>query len=528
MRLLVDRGHGKLNLVEYHDNNIPRYAILSHTWGADGEEVTFRDLIKDTGKQKAGYNKIEFCSNQAVSNNLQHFWVDTCCIDISSSTELSEAINSMFRWYQKASKCYVYLSDVSTSGHAADVQSSPTTWEAAFRGSRWFSRGWTLQELICPVSVEFFSREGTRLGSKESLEELIHSITGIPIGALRGGSLKGFGVEERLSWAEHRETKREEDKAYSLLGIFDIQMPLIYGEGREKALTRLQRKISKSLKRKWDQDTLHNNDQVIKDETSVIREQKRQRHHNITNWISSIDFAAQQSDVISRRQEGTGVWFTDSPEFRNWLHGSNQTLFCPGIPGAGKTMIAAIAVGHLWEYVQDKDIGVAYIYCNYKTQADQKSANLAATILKQLIQERPSIAESVTVLYDRHAGRRTRPSLEEIQTALRLVVSSYSKVYVVIDALDECLDHDGSRSQLLAILRDLQSKANLSLMATSRFIPEVVQKFSLSPVLRVRASASDVKRFVAGQIYRLPRCVQRDDGLQKAVQDEISMAVDGM
>jgi len=165
----------------------------------------------------------------------------------------------------------------------------------------------------------------------------------------------------------------------------------------------------------------------------MIREQKRQRRYNITDWISSIDFAAQQSDIISRRQEGTGVWFTDSPEFLGWLQGSNQTLFCPGIPGAGKTMIAVTAVNHLWTHVQDQDIGVAYIYCNYKTQADQKAANLAATILKQLIQERPSIAEPVASLYDLYVNRGTRPSLEEILSALQTVVSSYSKVYSASD-----------------------------------------------------------------------------------------------
>lgn len=506
MRLLVDRGDGNLRLEEYYDNNIPRYAILSHTWGADDEEVTFKDLMEDTGKDKAGYQKIEFCRKQAIKDGIQCFWVDTCCIDKSSSSELTEAINSMFRWYQDASNCYVYLYDVSTSGNSTNAQSSPITLEAAFRQSRWFTRGWTLQELIAPTSVKFFSQEGDFLGSKKSLEKEIHEITEIALHALRGNPLSEFEAEERFSWAKHRETKRKEDKAYSLLGIFGVHMPLIYGEGNN-AFARLRKAI---------------------DGTSLVQEQKRQRHYAVRNWVSSIDFAAQQSDIINRRQEGTGVWFTESPEFQNWLHGSKQTLFCPGIPGAGKTTIAAIAVAHLWKHVQDQNIGVAYIYCNYKTQADQTATELAATILSQLYQERPSIAESVANLYDRHADRRTRPLLEEIQTTLRAVVSEYSKVYVVVDALDECLDHDGSRSQLLAMLRTLQSTANLSLMATSRFIPEVEQKFSLSPRLEIRASASDVKRFVAGQIYRLPGCVQREDELQKAVQDKISVAVDGM
>ena len=112
MRLLVDQGHDNLGLVEHYDNDIPRYAILSHTWGADTEEVTFKDLMEGTGKNKAGYEKLRFCRKQAASDDLQYFWVDTCCIDKSSTTEVFEAINSMFHWYGEAVKCYVYLSDV--------------------------------------------------------------------------------------------------------------------------------------------------------------------------------------------------------------------------------------------------------------------------------------------------------------------------------------------------------------------------------------------------------------------------------
>jgi hypothetical protein len=250
MRLLQDDGQGNLSLVEKHDNDIPCYAILSHTWGADSEEVSFKDLAEGTGKNKAGYNKIEFCRKQAARDGLQHFWVDTCCIDKSSSAELSEAINSMFRWYQEADKCYVYLSDVSSSGHAINGNSIPATMEPEFRGNRWFRRGWTLQELIAPASVDFFSREGDHLGSKSSLEHHIHEITGIAIEALRGAPLREFEVDVRLSWAKHRKTKRPEDEAYSLLGIFNIHMPLLYGEGREKAFVRLHKEIGESPNRK--------------------------------------------------------------------------------------------------------------------------------------------------------------------------------------------------------------------------------------------------------------------------------------
>jgi hypothetical protein len=163
------------------------------------------------------------------------------------AVELQEAINSMFRWYQNAAKCYVYLSDVSTTKRKSSERFSDCVWESAFRESRWFKRGWTLQELLAPKSVEFFSRDCKRLGDKRTLERQIHEVTTITIPALRGNHLSQFDVGERLSWAENRQTTREEDKAYSMLGIFNIQMPLLYGEGEEKALKRLRREIGEHL-----------------------------------------------------------------------------------------------------------------------------------------------------------------------------------------------------------------------------------------------------------------------------------------
>lgn len=240
MRVLERSDTGEFSLTEdLVHNDIPRYAILSHTWGPDSEEVTYKDLINGTGKSKAGYDKIRFCAEQARRDGLQFFWVDTCCIDKANNTELSEAINSMSRWYQNAARCYVHLADVSASDQCSDL-----TWEPAFRASRWFTRGWTLQELLAPALVEFFSREGRRLGDKKSLEWQIHEITGIAIPALQGTSLSHFSIDERLSWARTRQTKREEDHAYSLLGIFGVWMPLIYGEGKDHALKRLLKEIS--------------------------------------------------------------------------------------------------------------------------------------------------------------------------------------------------------------------------------------------------------------------------------------------
>jgi hypothetical protein len=248
MRFLKLEACGEFSLTEFVGDSIPEYAILSHTWGADGSEAIFKDLMDYTGKDKTGYAKIKFCGNQAAKNGLQYFWVDTCCIDKSSSAELTETINSMFRWYRGAVKCYVYLSDVSKSGHGEDDRLSRPTWKPDFRRSRWFTRGWTLQELIAPASVEFFSSEGMLLGDKRSMEQQIHEITSIAVQALQGDLLSAFNFDERMSWAKKRKTTREEDEAYCLLGIFDIHMPLIYGEGKEKAFIRLQDEIEKSVK----------------------------------------------------------------------------------------------------------------------------------------------------------------------------------------------------------------------------------------------------------------------------------------
>ena len=247
MRLLKYNNDGEFSLAEFFDNDIPQYAILSHTWG--GEEATLANLIDRTGKKMAGYSKIQFCGEQARHDGLQYFWVDTCCIDRSNSTELTEAINSMFRWYRDANRCYVYLSDISKSPLDMD-NTSNKLWEALFKKSRWFTRGWTLQELIAPASVEFFSEKRELLGNKKSLERYICEATGIPAKALRGSLLSDFSVTERMLWAASRETTRKEDQAYSLLGIFDVNMPLIYGEGREKALKRLREKIDKASKGK--------------------------------------------------------------------------------------------------------------------------------------------------------------------------------------------------------------------------------------------------------------------------------------
>lgn len=274
-------------------------------------------------------------------------------------------------------------------------------------------------------------------------------------------------------------------------------------------------------------NAVHKDNKAIKVGLDALQhDQDRQRYYQVMDWISSANFPAQQSDLISRMQKDTGQWFLNSPEFTKWVDGASQTLFCPGIPGAGKTMMAAITVDHLQKTVQAHDVGVTYIYCNYKARGDQTALSLLAAILKELVQDRPSIVTPLFTLYDKHVVRKTRPLLDEIIGALQSMLANYSRVYVVVDALDECAHSD--RNELLGRLRSLQNKTYLHLMATSRDISDVVERFDGMPKLEVRALDADIKRYVIGQTNRLPRCIQRDGELQRLVQEKIAEAVDGM
>ncbi|CAI0641567.1 unnamed protein product [Colletotrichum noveboracense] len=232
-----------LKLQEIVDPSTVNYAILSHTWEHD--EVSFQDISDlDTARKKAGFSKISKTCELARQRSIPYAWVDTCCIDKSSSAELSEAINSMFQWYKLSVVCFVYLSDFTF-----DVPfSSFTTYtveEKALNSSRWFTRGWTLQELIAPSSVTFYNTRWKALATKNELAEKLERITSIPHAVLESRQLlRTVPVAVKMSWAAHRKTKRIEDQAYSLLGIFDINMPMLYGEG-SRAFRRLQEEIAR-------------------------------------------------------------------------------------------------------------------------------------------------------------------------------------------------------------------------------------------------------------------------------------------
>lgn len=234
--------------VEFFLGRIPAYAILSHCW-KDGEEVSLLDMQQlDQARLKGGFKKIEECCRQAKLDGFSYAWVDTCCIDKTSSAELSEAINSMFTWYSASEVCYAYLQDVGTTEDFEKglKQMSKDRHQQVEGPIRWFTRGWTLQELVAPLDLVFYSKDWGLIGSREAFQDLISNGTGIQRGVLNGSiALDDIPVMTRMSWASKRTTTKKEDESYCLLGIFDVTMPLLYGEG-EVAFRRLQQEILKA------------------------------------------------------------------------------------------------------------------------------------------------------------------------------------------------------------------------------------------------------------------------------------------
>jgi hypothetical protein len=453
MRLLYLESDGKLRWTEdFVRNKIPPYAILSHTW-KEGQEVTFADL-KDLGnavnadsQSKEGYQKIRFCAQQAKRDGLDYFWVDTCCIDKANHTELSKAINSMFRWYQNAKRCYVFLSDVENDALEGNG-------ESAFMQSRWFTRGWTLQELLAPQSVEFFSKEGARLGDRELLKHPIHKVTGIPIEALSGSDLSNFDVAKRFSWAANRQTREEEDGAYCLFGIFGVHLPLIYGEGKERALKRLKKEIETS------EDASMNN-------TITLSRSQEERLGKIRSWFLAPDPSTNYHKAHKQRQAETGLWLLDGPTFAEWKESAASRLWLYGIPGCGKTILSSTIIGHLLQHCHDNaSMVTVYFYFDFNDAQKQDPELMLRSLLCQLLQRSCMIPKGVNALFSSSDNGQRQPPLHALLEVTPQVMQQFTHIYIVLDALDECTQ----RLELMTMLETIAGWQlnNVHLLMTSR------------------------------------------------------------
>ena len=261
----------------------------------------------------------------------------------------------------------------------------------------------------------------------------------------------------------------------------------------------------------------------------LLRKQHDQEHESIHIWLTPIDDAPQQNDYIRRRQPGTGQWLLDSAEYQAWLKTDKQTLFCPGIPGAGKTILTSIVIDDLHSRFQDESsVGIAYLYCNFRRRDEQKAEGLLASLLKQLSQERPSLPDIVKTLYDHHKKKQTRPSFDEISRTLRSVAAMYSRVFFIVDALDECQASDRCRSKFLSEISSLQAKTRINFFATSRPIPGIEREFKGYPSREILASDKDVRRYLDGHMSDLPEFVLKRPDLQEEIKTKITGAVEGM
>ncbi|RKL32474.1 hypothetical protein BFJ72_g10417 [Fusarium proliferatum] len=235
---------------------------------------------------------------------------------------------------------------------------------------------------------------------------------------------------------------------------------------------------------------------------TIIHHHQTQENKDILQWLTPANYSLLQSDNIGRRHPGTGQWFINSSEFCHWRDSPNQTLFCPGIPGAGKTILTSIVIESLEAlFSKDKTVSIAYVYCNFQRQNDQTAKELVASLLKQLLQSLPTMPESIKLLYERHRTKGSPPSLEDVSSNLLSTAKLFSRIFIIIDAIDECCATDGTQTKFLEEIFKLQLHSKANVFATSRPIPEVKDQFQTSVVLEIRAIDEDVERFLLARLH---------------------------
>lgn len=249
---------------------------------------------------------------------------------------------------------------------------------------------------------------------------------------------------------------------------------------------------------------------------------------SILHWLTTVDYAPVQNDILNRRGPGTSQWVVETPEFQTWLRSRGQTLFCPGMPGAGKTFHVSTVVHNLQRRCEDDtSAGYAFIYCNFRRK-DQTLRDLLASLVRQLAQGQSLFPEAVKLLHDKHKRSRTVPSKVELLQTLGSVLSLYSSAFIIVDALDECQTKDGCQKRLVLELFKLCNSRAVNLFLTSRISSSIAEMFHNCVQLEIRATKEDVLRYLKAQLFQLPSFAQRDRELQSNVILSIAEAVDGM
>lgn len=522
MRLLnVDT----LKFTHFSDEERPIYAIASHRW--QKEEVTYQEVKEERNKSKDGYQKVmDFAKYiKDYVSGVQWLWIDTCCINKESAAELSEAINLMFKWYRNAGVCLAYLADVD---EARDEQS--------FQKSEWFERGWTLQELLAPRTVIFVTRTWQVIGNKGAshytysrssvgpgLEKDIAARTGIPEQILYNyNASQGLSVDERLKWMEGRKTSRTEDMSYALFGIFDVADAIVYGEGYDRARKRLLRLVQ------YDENLAEQQAQQARERAA----QQAKRFRDIVAWLLPSDPWTNHKSARERHEHQTGTWLLNCKEYRDWKSGSLQHLWVYGKAGCGKTVLCSTAIEDVKAHCESAvNVAYAVFYLSFSDDRKQRYEDALLSWVAQLGWREPALS-ILQQAYEK--PNQDKPGQDELEKILVACVETYDKVFLLIDALDECPEDGDMRHYMMECLVRLSHTApHLRVLMTSRELPDIRE--SIVTLLRAHPMSietqsvdADIRKYMATQLSRDHRLSRLDPVTKALIEDTISEKADGM
>ncbi|WPG99074.1 Hypothetical protein R9X50_00187900 [Acrodontium crateriforme] len=502
-----------LKFAEFRDETRPKYVIASHRW-EDGE-ATFQDVRDGHNYDSAGYKKIKAFAEYARESvpTVEWLWIDTCCINKDSAAELSEAINLMFDWYRHADLCIAYLADV----EAADDKSQ-------FEKSKWFKRGWTLQELLAPRMVIFVTKSwqviGNKAASTHSSNETyrgpdlgtdIATITGISEQALRAFETSGgWSAEERMRWMEGRITTREEDMSYALYGIFGVTPGANYGERRDGARRRLLAAISQQ---------------------ETIAAQQADRFRKIADWLSPPEPWINHESARLLHEPETGAWLLECDDYRNWKSGSFRHLWLYGKAGCGKTLLCSTAIEDVKAHCENAiNAGYVIFYFSFSDDQKQRYDHLLVSAVVQLGSRQPGFL-MLQQAYEK--SNRRRPGREELEKILLACIASYDELFVVLDALDECPENDNGRAHMLTWLIKLTQEASqVKILATSRELPDIRASMMLMGAISISVAThsvhADIRKYLATQLSRDHRLLRLQQTTKELIEETICTKADGM
>lgn len=528
MRLLYVGAAGELALTARHHSDVPPYAILSHTWGPAEDEILFADIQNGTYKRKASaVRKINFCLDQIRKDGLNYVWIDTCCINKNDLPELSESINSMFRWYRDAAICYVYLSDVPSRG-------ADRPWEERFTESRWFTRGWTLQELIAPRTLHFHSSEGDYLGARVDLLARLSQATKLPEPVLRGCDLDDYSSTMRRDWVLQRQTTKPEDKWYCMLGILGVSMPTIYGEGEDNAYKRLLSAIKDENDRKLYSRPLpsafqHNPPASYPSTNPTLERSTRissaSGPSNIHSMMNDEDFRAElikslgfeQMDArktsLRRAHARTCAWFQQHPDYLTWrtatdVHVNHGFLWIKGKPGAGKSTLMKFTLNRAEREPTDNLILVSFFFNARGEDLEKTTIGMYRSLLYQIFTKAPRLCHYL----DRYLPSRTRSNsvptwtIDMMRDLFDEIIEDLDGHHLkcFIDALDECAEEEVR--EMVEHFEELGEKAaangtKLSICFASRHYPTIFIRRGLKVTLEDQSGhKNDINNYIESRL----------------------------